>query len=100
MMDRDQNGTDGNQPTLRVRQERHRNDSSGIPRYGSQAEIKFDGIVEESQRMEEAEDERRERELFNFASAPINAKSALNGNKPLKERYERLQEELKEKGVR
>ena len=43
----------GEQPTLRMRNERHRKvDSSGIPRYGSQTEIKFDGIVVESQNAE------------------------------------------------
>ena len=33
-------------------------------------------------------------ELRNFASAPVNAKSALRGNEPLRERHEALLEEL------
>ena len=63
-----------------MRQDRHRKeDSSGIPRYGSQAEIKFDGIVEEAQqKIEEDEDAKEERELFNFASAPQNSKNSFS----------------------
>lgn len=33
-------------------------------------------------------------EMRNFASAPVNAKSALRGNEPLRERHEALMEEL------
>lgn len=39
-------------------------------------------------------------ELFNFQSAPQNAKSALEGNQGLKERYEQFQRELQQRGVR
>ena len=61
----------GDQPTLRMRNERHRKvDSSGIPRYGSQTELKFDGIVEESKKAESNSSEAENRELYNFASAP------------------------------
>ena len=55
-----------------MRTDRHKKvDSSGIPRYGSQTEIKFDGIVEESQKIESVgASEAENRELYNFASAP------------------------------
>ena len=54
-----------------MRTDRHKKvDSSGIPRYGSQTEIKFDGIVEESQKIESGASEAENRELYNFASAP------------------------------
>jgi hypothetical protein len=40
------------------------------------------------------EDEDLDPESRNFSSAPINSKSALRGNDPLKKRHEALQEEL------
>ena len=47
-----------------------------------------------------AGDEDVDREVFNFSSAPQNAKSALEGNQGLKERHEQFQRELKQRGVR
>ncbi len=46
------------------------------------------------------EDSDMESERRNFASAPINSKSALRGNQALRERYEALQEELAAQGYR
>ena len=38
-------------------------------------------------------------ELHNFASAPVNARSALRGNEPLRLRHEALLDELQRKGL-
>lgn len=46
------------------------------------------------------EDSDMESERRNFASAPINSKSALRGNQALRERHEALQEELAAQGYR
>ena len=39
-------------------------------------------------------------EMFNFQSNPNNAKSALNKNPGLQERYDQFQKELKQRGIR
>ena len=52
----------------------------------------FDGVVGAKRRPSEDSDAAYgvSKELYNFASAPQNAKSALDGNRALQERYDQF----------
>ena len=53
---------------------------------------RFDGVVGQRRSMDEDSDVRYgiDKEIYNFSSAPLNAKSALDGNRGLQERYEQF----------
>ena len=59
---------------------------------GDQSDRAFDGVIGAKRRLSEDSDVVYgvSKEIYNFASAPQNAASALDGNRGLQERYEQF----------